>query len=113
MIPHGVEVYVGIDAIDLRWGFDRLCGVVAEKLGRNARSGALFVLFGRRRTAVKVLYCDRTGVCVFYKRLDAGTFRVPEPAMAGDAARMIDERALDDLLDGIDLEPVSRRRITH
>jgi transposase len=62
---------------------------------------------------VKVLYCDRTGVCVFYKRLDAGTFRVPEPAMVGDAARMIDERALDDLLDGIDLDPVSRRRITH
>jgi hypothetical protein len=33
--------------------------------------------------------------------------------MVGDAARMIDERALDDLLDGIDLDPVSRRRITH
>jgi transposase len=113
MIPHGVEVYVAIDPIDMRWGFDRLCGVVAERLGRNARSGALFVLFGRRRTAVTVLYCDRTGVIVVYKRLDAGTFRVPEPAIEGDAARMLDERALDDLLDGIDLEPVSRRRITH
>jgi hypothetical protein len=51
MIPHGVEVFVGLDPIDLRWG---LAGVVAERLGRGARSGALFVFFGRRRTALKV-----------------------------------------------------------
>jgi hypothetical protein len=39
MIPHGVEVFVGLDPIDLRWGFERLSGVVAEKLGRSSRSG--------------------------------------------------------------------------
>jgi len=111
VIPHGVEVYVALDPIDLRWGFDRLCGVVAEKLGRNARSGALFVMFGRRRTAVKVLYCDRTGLCVFYKRLDAGTFRIPEPMIEGDTARLIDERAFDDLIDGLELAPVRRRAV--
>jgi transposase len=110
MIPHGVEVFVGLDPIDLRWGFDRLCGIVTERLGRNARSGALFVFFGRSRAAAKVLFCDRTGVCIFYKRLDKGTFRIPEPAIEGDAARVIDERALDDLLDGIDLESGPRRR---
>jgi transposase len=113
VIPHGVEIYVALDPIDLRWGFDRLCGVVAERLGRPARSGALFVFFGRRRTAAKILFADRTGVCVFYKRLDAGTFRIPEPALEGDVARLIDERAFDDLIDGIDLEPVRRRRAVH
>ncbi len=115
MIPHGVEVFVGLDPIDLRWGFDRLCGAVLEKLGRNARSGALFVFFGRHKTAVKVLFFDGSGLCVFYKRLYAGTFRIPEAAIEGDTARQIDERALDDLLEGIDLEPVRsrRRRTTH
>ncbi len=113
MIPRGVEIYVALDPIDLRWGFDRLCGVVAERLGRPARSGALFVFFGRRRTAAKILFADRTGVCVFYKRLDAGTFRIPEPALEGDVARLIDERAFDDLIDGIDLAPVRRRRAVH
>jgi transposase len=113
MIPRGVEIFVALDPIDLRWGFDRLCGVVGERLGRQARSGALFVFFGRRRTAAKILFADRTGVCVFYKRLDAGTFRIPEPAIEGDAARLIDERAFDDLIDGIDLEPVRRRRAVH
>jgi transposase len=113
VIPRGVEIFVALDPIDLRLGFDRLCGVVTEQLGRSARSGALFVFFGRRRTAVKILFADRTGVCVFYKRLDTGTFRIPAPALEGDVARLIEERAFDDLIDGIDIEPTSRRRRVH
>lgn len=115
MIPHGVEVFVALDLIDLRWGFHRLSGVVTERLGREARSGALFVFFGKRRDAIKVLFFDGTGVCLFYKRLDAGTFRIPEAARDGDAAVQIEERALDDLLDGIDLSSptAARRPVTH
>jgi transposase len=115
MIPHGVEVFVGLDPIDLRWGFHRLTGLVAEKLGRDARSGALFVFFGKRREAMKVLFFDGTGVCLFYKRLDKGTFRIPAAPTNGALVVAIEERALDDLLDGIDLDaPVARRRtITH
>ena len=111
MIPPGVEIFVGLDTIDLRWGFDRLCGLVTERLGRNARSGALFVFFGRSHAAVKVLFCDRTGICVFYKRLDANTFKLPEPMIEGDTARLIDERAFDDLIDGLELAPVRRRAV--
>ncbi len=70
-------MFVGLDPIDLRWGFNRLTGLVAERLGRDARSGALFVFFGKRREALKVLFFDGTGVCLFYKRLDKGTFRIP------------------------------------
>jgi transposase len=113
VIPHGMEVYVALDPIDLRWGFDRLAGVVTERLGRGARSGALFVFFGRRRTALKVLFFDGTGMCVVYKRLDHRAFRIPEPVVTGDAARLINERAFEDLLAGIDLEPVSRRQRVH
>ena len=113
MIPHGVEVFVGLDPIDLRWGFDRLSGVVASKLGRSARSGALFVFFGKRRTALKALFFDGSGLCVLYKRLDRGLFKIPAAPDDGAAAVAIDERALDDLLDAIDLEPApSRRRRT-
>ena len=113
MIPHGVEVFVGLDPIDLRWGFNRLTGLVAERLGRDARSGALFVFFGKRREALKVLFFDGTGVCLFYKRLDKGTFRIPTAA-DGETLIMIEERELDDLLDGVDLEaaPIARRRTT-
>jgi transposase len=103
MIPHGVEVFVGLDPIDLRWSFDRLAGIVTERIGREARCGALFVFFGKRRDALKVLFCDGSGMCLFYKRLDRGTFRLPEVA-PGTLAVAIDERTLDDLLDGIDVE---------
>ena len=109
MIPHGVEVFVGLDPIDLRWGFDRLAGVVAERLGRGARSGALFVFFGRRRTALKIFFFDGTGLCVFYKRLDKDVFRIPS-APEGSKVIAIEERALEALLDGIDLESGPKRR---
>lgn len=112
MIPHGVEIFIGLEPIDLRWGFDRLAGVVADRLTREARSGALFVFFGKRREALKVLFFDGTGLCLFYKRLDRGTFRLPL-APEGTMTLAIEERVLDDLLDGVDLEPpASRRRAT-
>lgn len=116
MIPSGVDVFVGLDPIDLRWSFDRLAGIVDERIGRSARSGALFIFFGKRRTALKILFFDGSGMCVFYKRLDRSTFKVPEPLDARATSVAIDERALEALLDGIDVEapaPKRRRSLVH
>jgi transposase len=104
MIPHGVEIFLGIEPIDLRWGFERLSGIVTERIGRPPRSGALFVFFGKRRDALKILFADASGICLFYKRLDRGTFRLPLVHEAGATSIPLDERALDDLLDGIDID---------
>jgi transposase len=111
MIPRGVEIFVGVEPIDLRWSFDRLSGIAEERMGRGARSGALFVFFGKRRDAIKVLFFDGTGLCLFYKRLDRGTFRLPEMAERTTSVE-IDERTLDDLLDGIDVDSGGRTRRT-
>lgn len=112
MIPRGVEIFVGTEPIDLRWGFDRLSGIISERVGREARSGALFVFFGRTREAIKVFFFDGSGLCIFYKRLDKGSFRLPAPIDDSNARTIvIDERVLDDLLDGIDIaEPPARQR---
>lgn len=109
MIPSGVEVFIALVPIDLRWGFDRLAGLVQEHAGRSARSGALFVFVGKRKTALKVLFFDGSGMCLFYKRLDRRTFRVPDVPRPGVTSTELSERELDDLLDGIDvgLEPAS------
>jgi transposase len=112
MIPSGVEIFVGTAPIDLRWGFDRLAGIVEERIERKPRGGALFVFFGKRRDAVKVLFHDGTGFCLFYKRLDKGNFRLPESAGEDAASVIIDERALDDLLEGIDVETRPRAKRT-
>ena len=117
MRPHGVDVFVALGPVDLRWSFDRLAGMVSEHIGREARSGALFVFFGKRREAIKLLFFDGTGMCIFYKRLDRGTFRLPEPPAEGVTSVEIDERVLEDLLDGVDVEAARsrprRRQVVH
>lgn len=105
MIPAGVEIFVALAPIDLRWGFDRLAGVASEQLGKGARSGALFVFFGKRKSSLKILFFDGSGMCQFYKRLDKRTFRVPQAQRPGATSIELSERELDDLLDGIDVEP--------
>ena len=112
MIPAGVEVFVALTPIDLRYGFDRLAGLVEAQIDRSARSGALFVFYGKRKTALKILYHDGSGMCLFYKRADSGTFTVP-PAPHPDAVSVeLTERELDDLLERImvEVEETPRRR---
>ena len=109
MIPHGVEIFIGLEPIDLRWGFDRLSGIVNERIGRDARSGALFVFFGKQRHALKIVFFDGSGLCLFYKRLDKGLFRLPEVQDEDSLSIEVDERTLDDLLDGIDVEEPARK----
>jgi transposase len=109
-LPAALRSIAGFAVIDLRWSFDRLAGIVEERIGRQARSGALFIFFGRHRAALKVLFFDGSGMCVFYKRLDAGTFRLPEPLGASAKTVKIDERALEALLDGIDVDRPALKR---
>lgn len=102
-MPRGVEVFIGLEPIDLRWSFDRLAGIVVGRLGREPRSRALFIFFGKRHAAVKVLFFDGTGLCLFYKRLDRGTFALPESR--GDANSVqLTEAELEDLLSGLTLD---------
>jgi len=98
------STYVGLDPIDLRWGFERIIGVVQERLGRRARDGASFVFFGKRKAAMKILHFDGSGLCIFYKRMDRGTFRVPTSFDEHARSVEIDERMLEDLLEGVDIE---------
>ena len=109
MIPTGVQVFVATAPIDLRYSFDRLSGLAKEQVGYDPRSGALFVFFGKRRDALKVLFFDGSGLCVFYKRLDRGTFAIPRVEQAATHIE-IDESALEALLDGIE---VSGRSTVH
>jgi transposase len=107
-MPRGVEVFVGLEPIDLRWSFDRLAGIVVERLGREPRSRALFVFFGKRHSAIKVVFFDGTGLCLFYKRRDRGNFVVPESR--GDASCVqLTESELDDLLSGLTLDDAPRK----
>jgi transposase len=109
MIPQGVQVFVALEPVDMRYSFDRLSGLAREQVGYDARSGALFLFFGRRRDALKILFFDGSGMCQFYKRLDAGVFQLPQ-ADQGARHVEIDDATLEALLDGVQIEPQSTAR---
>jgi transposase len=102
MIPRGAQIYIALEPIDMRYSFDRLAGLARERVGYDVQGGAMFIFFGRRRETVKVLFCDATGICVFYKRLHGGRFPLP-PVPAGAAHVEIAEDMLDALLDGLEV----------
>lgn len=104
MIPSGVAVYFAVEPIDLRCGIDRLSGFASDRVGYDARGGALFVFVGKRRTALKILFFDGSGMCLFYKRLDRSTFRLPDVLEPEATHVEIDEATLDALLDGVSVE---------
>jgi len=113
VIPQGVQVFVALDPVDLRCSFDRLGGIAKEQIGYDARSGALFVFHGRRRDALKILFFDGSGMCIFYKRLDRHVFAIPEPTTPGARHVEVDDATLEALLDGVQVEssaPARTRR---
>ena len=110
MIPTGVQIFVALEPIDLRFSFDRLSGIALDQIGYDPRSGALFVFYSRRRDALKVLFFDGSGMCQFYKRLDRGTFKVPDAPTDGARHIELDDATLEALLDGIDVDAPPRAR---
>lgn len=105
MIPAGVQVFIALEPIDMRLGFERLAGFVRDRMGFDARGGALFAFVGKRRASIKILFFDGTGTCIFHKRLDHATFVLPSPPTDGAVHVEVDDRLLETLLDGIAIEP--------
>lgn len=102
-LPPSVRVFVATGATDMRKSFDALCALTQTMLKEDPFSGHLFVFVNRRRDRAKILYWDRSGFCLLYKRLEEGTFRVPE-------RREIEARELMMLLEGLDATQVRERR---
>lgn len=107
MIPQGVQIFVALEPVDMRYSFDRLSGLAKEQVGYDARSGALFLFFGRRRDSLKILFFDGSGMCQFYKRLDRGAFVLPS-APEGARHVEVDDATLEALLDGVQVDSSPR-----
>lgn len=103
-----VRVYLCTSPTDLRKGFDTLAVLVREGLGYDPLSGHLFLFVGRRRDRLKLLYWDRDGYALWYKRLEKGTFRLPV-ARPDTASIELKASELAMLLEGIDLRSIKRR----
>jgi transposase len=109
VIPARMAIYVATERLDLRRSFDGLAGVVREVLREDPLSGALFMFFNKAADRVKILWWDRSGYCLLYKRLERGTFRVPHALEPGARSVAIEAAELAKILEGITLPPSKQR----
>ena len=98
---------------DMRKGFNLLCGIVVNELGRQVMGGDAFIFINKPRTHLKLLLYEQGGFTIFYRRLEKGAFEVP--AFDLDAKSMqITSDQLHFLLKGISLKEIKyRKRYQH
>ena len=103
----GTRIWLASEAMDMRCGFDRLAERVRAVIGEDPLSGHWFVFHSRRGDRLKILYWDRDGFALWYKRLEQGVFKLPRPR---EGARGVELRAseLAMILDGIDVTKLKR-----
>jgi transposase len=99
-LPSDLKVWVASQAVDMRKGCLSLAALIEKEFKLSAKSGQLFVFFGRNKAKVKIVYWDRNGFSMWYKTLAAGCFRPPRVAKQCYALSLAD---LTLLLEGIDL----------
>jgi transposase len=99
------RIFLAIEPADMRKGFDGLSQLVRDRIAQDPLSGHLFVFRNRRRDRIKVLYWDRDGLALWYKRLEKGTFRFPE---AKDGRVEVTSAEMAAILEGIDLSRARR-----
>lgn len=95
MIPSATRIFVCTEPQDMRRSFDGLALAARDHVGEDPQSGALFVFVNKRRNRLKVLWFDRNGYCLLYKRLHRARFELPE-------LRTIDARTLAWILRGVE-----------
>jgi transposase len=109
MLPTGMRILVCTEPQDMRRSFDKLAQVARELLSEEPLSGALYVFVSKNATRVKVLWWDRNGYCLLYKRLHRALFLLPDAAKVG-ASMQIDAEALAGLLAGVEKESSKPKR---
>jgi len=104
-----LRTFVCTSPIHMNLSFDRLMGVAEETFDQDPLSGHLFLFFNRQRDRIKILFWDRDGFCIWYKRLERGTFQVLTTTNDAEGIEL-DYLQLAKLLGGLDLRTGRRRR---
>ena len=113
MIGQGFPIYVALEPVDMRMGYERLGGLVRERMQAEPRSKALFVFVGKRGHTMKVLTWDGTGAIIVHKKLDAGKFELPKPMRMGDQHVIVSDAIFEVIYKGIASGPKKPRKRVH
>jgi transposase len=101
VVPAGVKVHLALGHTDMRKGLDGLATLIQEHLKKDPFSGHLFVFRGKNASLLKILFWDGTGLCLFTKRIDHGSFWWPRMAEPGGTVTLTPAQ-LAMLIEGID-----------
>lgn len=101
------RIWLATAPADMRCGFDRLAERAQAVTSCNPMDGHLFLFRGRGGDRLKILYWDRDGYALWYKRLEEGVFKLPRIEV-GAASVELRASELAMMLDGIDLRSVKR-----
>lgn len=102
ILPSSVQIFLASSPVDLRKGFDGLMALVKSSLKRDAFSGHLFCFIGKGGDKVKVLFWDRSGFVIYWKRLERGRFRIPK-LEDGSETITLESHELSIFLEGLDV----------
>ena len=101
------KIYIALDAVDMRKGFEGLHGLVRDQLGQDPLSGHLFLFTNRTRTRLKALVWDGSGLWVCAKRLEKGRFHWPAAQEGRSVTMRAEELAM--LVNGLDFQQTQAR----
>jgi transposase len=107
-LSSAVRVFLCSRAVDMRKSFDGLSGLVQECFRQDLLTGHLFLFVNRRRDRLKVLYFDHDGLAIWYKRLEAGSFQLPDAGEQDGIELRPAQLAM--ILSGIDLNSARQRK---
>jgi transposase len=104
------RIYIALDAVDMRKGFEGLYGLVRDHLGQDPLSGHLFLFTNRTRTRLKALVWDGSGLWVCAKRLEKGRFAWPSDPQGTRRSVVMRPEELAMLVNGLDLSQAKPRK---
>ena len=102
-LSSAVRVFVYQGACDMRCSFERLTALTRNEIKEMPHTGHLFLFLNRTRTSVKVLYFDRSGYAIWYKRLESGTFTRP-------VNKEISYRTMICVLEGLEEDKIRKKK---
>ncbi len=105
-LPSSVRIFLCVTPVDMRRSFDSLAEHVRQLLGEDPLSGHLFIFRNKEETKMKILYWERDGFAIWYKRLEKGRFNLPR---SGGRGLEVDLTELSMMLTGLDSSTVLRQ----
>jgi transposase len=101
--------FIYLNNTDMRKGFDSLCGIVSSQMQLDPLSNAVYIFINRRRTQIKLLCWEGDGFALYYKRLEQGTYELPQEE-ENECCINVDTTRLKKIFQGVSVHQNRQRK---